>query len=403
MIELIKSTFYHEEETKSALIEFIKAAKFLSMGQQCRQFEAKFAQKQNRKNAVYVSSGSMANLVLIQSLVNLGRLKKGDRIGVSALTWATNIMPVIQLGLEPVLIDCEIDTLNVSPETLKPHLDKIDALFITNVLGLSDEISVISQLCKKHKIILIEDNCESLGSRTAGTLLGNFGVASTFSFFVGHHLSTIEGGMICTDDDELHAMLVMVRAHGWDRNLSANRQELLRKKYKTNDFYAKYLFYELAYNARPTEIGGFIGSFQIEYWDEIVEKRERNFLDVKSVVDGNDDFYTFRVDHMDVISSFALPFICKNKNLRNHYLARFSGIAETRPVIAGDMFLQPFYKQFTSGKSRLKNASFIHENGFYIGNNPEMTKIEIETIKSLCRKKADVGPALTEEKEISKK
>jgi len=218
MIKLMKSSFFKEDDTKELLIEFIKKAETFSMGDQCRLFEEKFAEKQGRKHALFVSSGSMANLVLIQALLNLGHLKKGDRVGVSALTWATNIMPIIQLGLEPVILDCEIKTLNVSISILE-KAENLRAVFLTNVLGFCDDITKITDYCSENNILLLEDNCESLGSRFAGKMLGNFGFASTFSSFVGHHFSTIEGGVVATDDTELHKMLMMVRAHGWDRNL----------------------------------------------------------------------------------------------------------------------------------------------------------------------------------------
>lgn len=391
MIELIKSTFYNEEDTKKKLVDFIAGAKFLSMGKECRQFEEKFAHKQERKYAVYVSSGSMANLVLVQSLINLGRLKKNDRVGVSSLTWATNVMPIIQLGLVPVLIDCEIETLNVSPSTLKSHLGYVDALFLTNVLGFSDNISQIKEMCADSGILFIEDNCESLGSRIDGKLLGNFGVASTFSFFVGHHLSTIEGGMICTDDEELHEMLVITRAHGWDRNLSEKRRNDIRTQAKADNFYAKYLFYELAFNARPTEIGGFIGNVQISYWDEIASKREKNYQDFLAVVKSNDDFIPVCNEKMEIVSSFALPLVCRTKDARDYYLGELGKIAETRPIIAGDISKQPFHQKHVEGKSSCPNAGFVHDNGFYLGNNPEMTEAEISQITGCLkpRKRAD--------------
>ena len=195
MIKLIKSTFYHESETKQALVDFIMQAEALSMGPQCKKFEEDFAEKQGRKYAVYVANGSVANLALIQALLNMGRLKKGMKVGFSALTWPTNVMPLIQLGLHPIALDCEIDTLNVSPTTLAEYIDDIDALFLTNVLGFCDDIDNIRNMCATKNVLLLEDNCESLGSKVGSTLLGNFGLASTFSFFVGHHLSTIEGGM----------------------------------------------------------------------------------------------------------------------------------------------------------------------------------------------------------------
>src|SRR4030043_1800791 len=259
MIKLIKSTFYKEKETKKKLSQFILNSSSLSMGKECRKFERQFAKKQNRKHAVFVSSGSMANLILLQSLMNLNYLKKSDNVGASALTWSTNIMPIIQLGMNPVVFDCEIENLNLSSKILKKKVQNIKALFLTNALGFSADIDKIAEFCKQKNIILIEDNCESLGSKTAGKLLGNFGLASTFSTFVGHHLSTVEGGMICTDDEKLYEMLLMARAHGWDRNLPSAKQNLWREKNNIDKFYAKYTFFHLAYKRGPTEMQALIG------------------------------------------------------------------------------------------------------------------------------------------------
>ena len=319
MIKLIKSTFLNEKKTKKLLCNFINKADMLSMSGECRKFEENFSKKQKRKFSVFVSSGSMANLVLIQSLLNLRMIKKKDRVGFSSLTWATNVMPLLQLGLRPVALDCEIETLNISPRILKKHIKSLRVLFITNVLGLSDKIGEIKSICAKNKIVFIEDNCESLGSVVDGKLLGNFGLASTFSFFVGHHLSTIEGGMICTDDKNLYDMLVLVRAHGWDRNLEPKSQKKLRNKYKINPFYFKYSFYDLAYNARPTEINGFIGNEQIKYWNHIISRRAKNFKTFNEIIKENKDFVSLKTKHMKIISNFAMPVICRNKELFEKY------------------------------------------------------------------------------------
>ncbi|EKD68001.1 MAG: hypothetical protein ACD_48C00115G0002 [uncultured bacterium] len=388
MISLIKSSFYQEQETKKKLAEFILSASFLSMGEQCRQFEEKFAAKQQRKFAVYVSSGSMANLVLVQTLRNLGIITSGDRVGFSALTWPTNVMPLIQLGLTPVPIDCCLETLNISPETLEKELKNLDALFLTNVLGFSDDIVRIQEMCDQKGVVLIEDNCESLGSKVNGTHLGNFGLASTFSFFVGHHLSTIEGGMICTDDEEVYDMLVMTRAHGWDRNLSKDKQEHLRKKNGIDTFFSKYSFYDLAFNARPTEINGFLGCTQIDFWDEIVQKRADNFRMFVGALNQNPDFIPFCVDHMDLVSNFAMPVVCRTKELSDTYKKLFSDAdVEIRPVIAGDMTKQIFYKKYAHAAQECPNSEFVHQNGFYFGNNPEMTVDELNQLIQLLRKK----------------
>ncbi len=387
MIKLVKSSFYHEQETKEALAQFILNESILSMGQQCRQFENSFAMKQNRTNAVYVSNGSVANLLVIQAMLNLGRLNKGDRIGFSALTWPTNVMPLIQLGLVPVALDCNLKILNVSPQSLEKYASSLKGLFLTNVLGFCDDIESIKEICLRESVVLIEDNCESLGSKVKDTLLGNFGIASTFSFFVGHHMSTIEGGMVCTDDNELNDALRMARAHGWDRNLEADKQAELRLKNNLDSFYAKYAFYDLASNFRPTEINGFIGNQQIKYWDEIVSRRASNFGRFMEKVNLNDDFYSYDMSHMSVVSNFSMPVICKTVELARLYRSRFQHAeVEIRPVIAGNVTKQPFYAKYVKDIQPCPNSDLTHDNGFYFGNNPEMSDQDLEILCKLLEK-----------------
>lgn len=390
MIKLQKSTFFNEKETKSSLCEFITNATMLSMGEECRKFEEVFARKQNRRYAVFINSGSSANLLLVQAFLNSGQLKRGDIVGVSALTWATNIMPLIQLGMQPFLVDCEIDSLNVSSKTLRQALEiqpNMRAFFLTNTLGLSDDIDEIAKLCAEKGIVFFEDNCEALGSVVGGKLLGNFGIASTFSFFVGHHLSAIEGGMICTDDNELHNHLVMARSHGWDRNLDAESRKEIRKRYGINDFFAKYTFYDLGYNFRPTEINGFLGNNQINYWDVIVNRRHQNFSRLHQVIEGNDNLIALRFAHMDVVSSFAMPVIIRDISLVDVYKRKFTDAeVEVRPMIAGNMARQPFYQKYIGNPGSQPNAEFIHKNSFYFGNNPELTIEEMELLSGLLKK-----------------
>lgn len=388
MIKLIKSSFYREMEIKKELTEFITNVEILSMDKECKKYEELFSKKQQRKYSLFVNSGSSANLLLFQALLNLGIIKKGDKIGVSALTWPTNIMPLIQLGLMPIIIDCELDTLNISIDILKKNIHKLNGLFLTNVLGFSDEIEKIKKICLERKVIFLEDNCESLGSVVNGKLLGNFGLASTFSFYAGHHISTIEGGMVCTDDKKLYNMLIIARAHGWDRNLSEKEQKKIREKNNiTDDFFARYIFYDLAYNCRPTEISGFLGQKQIQYWDEIVSRRENNFKKFQKIINDNDDFILFDFKHMDLVSSFAIPVICKNKYLFENYKKRFKkNNVEIRPIIAGNITKQPFYKKYIKSNKSYDNADFIHKYGFYFSNSPELTTEEISLLCDLLKK-----------------
>ena len=280
-IPLMKSAFQNEEETCNKLADWLKTVPRLSMGEKCKKFEEAFAKYQGRKHAILVNSGGSANFLLLQVLKNQGKIKEGDNIAFSSLTWATNVMPIIQHGMNPIPLDCSIDMLNVTSEILEKAIKKrkIHAFFATNVLGFAGNLVKIKKICDKNNIVFIEDNCESLGTEFYGVKTGNFGLASTFSFFVAHHMSTIEGGMICTDDDELAKMLIMSRANGWDRNLKPEQQQRLRNKHNIkSEFDSKYIFYDIGMNVRPTEITGFIGLEQLNYIKDAFKIRAINYL-----------------------------------------------------------------------------------------------------------------------------
>jgi CDP-6-deoxy-D-xylo-4-hexulose-3-dehydrase len=393
MIRLVGGTFYKEQDTKRRLLKFIASAKQLSFGSECLAFEKKFASWQGSKDAVFFNSGSSANLALIQALLNLGRLQKGDKVAFSAVTWSTNVMPLMSSGLIPIPMDVSLDTLNVTSEEVARVIKakKVKAVFITNLLGFSHDLENIRALCKKEKVLLLEDNCESLGSRHAGKKLGNFGVASTFSFFVGHHLSTIEGGMVCTGDKELAEALRMVRAHGWDRHLSKETQKRLRKKHGIDPFYSIYAFYDIGYNFRPSEINGFIGSLQIAHADEIVARREKTFATFAKALHGRPDAYLpFQSAHMDTLSAFAFPVLCTSRKVKDALIAACAGKIEIRPIVGGSMPHQPFFKKYYPNAHTslsLKNATRIHELGLYLPIHPDMTaqdkKVIVDALSSV--------------------
>lgn len=392
MIRLIKSTYHNEKDTTKKLISFLKDAQQLSFGPQCHEFEEEFAKWQKRKHCVFLNSGSSANLAMIQALINFGKLKQGDLVGFSALTWSTNVMPIIQLGLKAVPIDVELDTLNVSSEKLLAALKKypkMKMLFLTNLLGFCDDIDEIKRICDKKKIILLEDNCESLGTVYKGKLLGNFGLASSVSFYVGHHMSTVEGGAVCTDSERLATMLRMVRAHGWDRNLAEHRQVKIRNKYKINStFYSRYTFYDLGYNLRPTEINAYIGRIQIPFLKEITKQRNKNFFEMAvPIYKRSDRYYPIRYDHIDFLSNFAIPVICKSQKIRDELVEKCNEKIEIRPIVGGDMTRQPFFSKYMKEFSyESPNAKLVHEQGLYFGNNPELTQKEKKLIVDVFTK-----------------
>lgn len=391
MIKLIKSTFYNEKETKERLCEFILNSESLSMGEKCKEFEEKFSSYQGRTYSVLFNSGSSANLALIQALLNLGRLKKEDSIGFSALTWSTNVAPLLQLGLNPVPIDVSTSNLNVSSENLIEVLKKngIKALFLTNLLGFCGDIDKIKEICDEKGILLLEDTCESLGSEYQGRKLGNFGFASTFSCFVGHHMSTIEGGLVSTDNEALFEMLLMVRAHGWSRDLPEDKKSQLRQTNDVGEFFDKFTFYVPGYNLRPTEITGFLGVEQLKYLDQMIRTRKDNFERFNQVSSQDPEILELNLAHMDLVSNFGYPLVFKNEESFEKYRSLFEGKVEIRPIMSGSIVEQPFFKKYAAEKNlsyECPNAKKIHEKGFYFPNNPELSEEELSLIIGLLNK-----------------
>ncbi len=391
MIPLMKNAFLNESETISSLSDFIKNTKKLSMGEQCFEFEKKFAQLQGRKEAILVNSGGSANLAMLQTLKNFGKLKDGDKVGFSALTWSTNVMPIIQLGLVPVAVDCDPSTLNVMSAQIIERLEteELHAFFVTNVLGFAGDLEVIKNICDERNIILLEDNCEGLGTELLSGKCGNFGEMASFSFFVAHHMSTIEGGMICTDDEEFSKMLRMVRSNGWDRNLNASQQQKIRNQNKIHtEFESKYTFYDLGYNIRPTEITGFIGSFQLQFLKKNIEIREKNYLTLERAVKDNPDLILINHSNLKLLSSFAFPIMCKDIEKKEKYALEFEAAGvEIRPMISGNIQRQPFYKKYVKKIQNLPGADKVHDCGFYCGNYPDLTEFDIQTLMNCLRYK----------------
>ena len=382
MIPLVKDTFQGDGATREGLAGFVRTAKQLSMGEHCLMFEREFAAKIERQYAVCVSSGSAANLLLVQALMNLGRLRKGDQVVASAVTWPTSVMPLIQFGLEVDTVDVETETLNVSPGTLyKCWQCRTKALFLTHALGLCDDIYEIVDTCRAQGIILIEDACEALGSLATGNRpLGQFGLAATFSFYVGHQLSTIEGGMVVTDDYDLYNQLVIARSHGWDRNLDEPMRTALRRH--GNSFYDSFTFHQNAFNCRPTEITGFLGREQLRHLDSAADKRDANFKRLSAATRENPDILPLSSGHMRRLSALAFPVVAKTEQAAKRFrqLAAAAGV-ETRPIIGGNIARQPFFERQAKIRWNHPGADAIHDRGLYFTCRPDLTDDELS---SLC-------------------
>lgn len=383
MIKLIQDTIDNKDIDN--LIEWLKTYPKLTKGELTVKFEKEFSNWIGCKYTVFVNSGSSANLLMIYSLILSNKLKN-KKIVVPSLSWATDLSPVIQFGLTPLLVDCNLENLSVDVN----HLEKIfikeqpSALILVSVLGLSPDVNKIVELCKKYDVILLEDNCESQGTKYKGIKLGNFGLMSSFSTYFGHTMSTIEGGLITTNDDDIYDLLIQLRSHGWDRDLSKEKQNKLRSKWKIDDFSALYTFYTPGFNLRSTDLQAFIGINQLNKVDKCIEKRNLNFKKFRSILKDKVWFPTELKNTFT--SSFCIPIIMNSIEKKNKLITLLlQNNIECRPLISGSMGIQPFYKAIY-GEYKLPNCSIIDDRGIYVPNHPYLTEEEIELICNLIIK-----------------
>jgi CDP-6-deoxy-D-xylo-4-hexulose-3-dehydrase len=365
MIKLVKDTI--DEQDIANLIEWLsqKPIPRLTMGEKTREYEKKFSEWLGCKYSVFVNSGSSANLLMLYALIELYKLRN-KKVAVPALSWATDLAPVIQLGLEPVLVDCNLENLSVDINHLKEVFEKESpsALILVSVLGLSPQMDEIVNLCKKYNVILLEDNCESQGTKFGDIRLGNFGLMSSFSTYFGHLSSTIEGGMICTNDKTVYDILKQLRSHGWDRDLDSSRQKDLREKWNIDDLSALYTFYVPGFNVRSTDLQAVIGIKQLDKIDNLISSRNNNFHKFKERLSS----YTWFPKEVDnsYTASFCIPVIANNKKERDSIANELEkNEIERRPLICGSMGTQPFYIE-RYGRKELPNVSVIDECGLYV-------------------------------------
>jgi CDP-6-deoxy-D-xylo-4-hexulose-3-dehydrase len=379
-IKLVKDTI--DSKDIENLIAWLGTNPRLTKGDLTVEFEKKWSEWLGVKFSVFVNSGSSANLAAIYSLSLSGRLKN-KKIVVPAVSWVTTVTPAIQLGMTPIMCDCDKDNLGLDIEHLKKIVEEEDpsAIILVHVLGFPNHMNEIISICKERGILLIEDTCESIGSEYSGKKLGTFGDMSTFSFYYGHHMSTIEGGMISTDDEELYHILLSIRSHGWDRDLPAEKQKELRKKYGIGDFRSLYTFYYPGFNLRSTDLQAFLGLNQLSKLDEIVKNRNANYL--KYAADIKNGFWNIAPPEKSFISNFSFPII--TEKIESLYTELIKNDIECRPLICGSINEHPFwYERYE--KSNLPNAKMVHEYGLYIPNNHQMTDDEIKKIVEIVNK-----------------
>lgn len=378
MINLVKDTISQKEIL--ALTNWLTSSPKLTKGELTEEYERLWSDKIGCKYSVFVNSGSSALLLSVYSLIEKGLLKSGDNVVVPALSWATDLSPVVQFGLNPILCDCNLTDLSIDLSHLEKLTEKQKpkALILVSVLGLVPEMESIVNFCEENNIIIIEDACESLGSTYKGKNLGSFGLMSCFSTYYGHHISTIEGGMICTDDEEMFNLLKSLRSHGWDRDMHEEHSARLREEFSVdNDFESLYKFYHFGFNVRSTDLQAFLGINQLGRLDEIVEKRNKNYNLYRSLL--RNDFWEPPESTKDkYISNFAYPIISLKRGELVQKL-KDNNIA-ARPLICGSLGKQPFWiKKY--GATHLRNADTVNDSGFYLPNNHQLESREIEYIK----------------------
>ncbi len=373
-----KSFFYplledpYRRKDLNKAIDVIKTGK-ITIGKYTQSFEESFSKKIKTKFSLMVNSGSSANLLALQCLINpyrKKRLKKGDSVLIPTVCWSTSLWPIIQSGLKPVFVDIDPATLNINIKDLIRKINKkTKALMLVHVLGNSTNMDELIKIIKKKKIILIEDTCESLGSKYKNKYLGTYGEFSSFSFYSSHQISSGEGGMITCKNLEDYEILKSLRAHGWSRGLK-NEKKISRKNKHLDP---RFIFFNSGFNLRPTDITAAIGLSQFRDMNNFISLRNKNRnIIVKSLKKSrkiNKNFYFIEANKNVKPSWFGIPIYIKNKNNRKIFIKNIEkkGI-ETRPIISGNFIRQPSVKKYKLLKNeKFSNSDIVNNHGFFIG------------------------------------
>ena len=345
-----------------------------SMGDEVAEFERRFAAHFGSKYAVMVNSGSSANLLMTAALAYtknpLLKLNPGDEIIVPAVSWPTTYYPLNQYGLHLKFVDIDLDTLNYDLSALGEAVsDKTRAIMVVNLLGNPNDFEAITRIIDGRKIVLIEDNCESMGATLGGKQAGTFGVMGTYSCFFSHHISTMEGGVVVTDDEELYHVMLVLRAHGWTRNLPKLNQVTGEKS--DDPFEESFRFVLPGYNLRPLEMSGALGIAQLEKLSSLIEGRRVNGALVQQRMSGHPKVMIQR--EIGESSWFGFSLVIRPEtDLKRVDLVKSltdSGF-ECRPIVGGNFAKNEVMKYFNySIHSTLQNADYIDKNGLFIGNH----------------------------------
>ncbi|WP_044399004.1 DegT/DnrJ/EryC1/StrS aminotransferase family protein [Lacinutrix sp. Hel_I_90] len=367
------------DEKEIEAIQKVIASDMYTMGAQVKQFETEFAHFIKAKFCLMVNSGSSANLLAVAALfyTKNPKLKRGDEVIVPAVSWSTTYYPLYQYGLKLKFVDVDLHTLNFDLDQLaKAVTDKTRMIFAVNLLGNPNDFDTINEIIGERDIILIEDNCESMGAEFKGKQTGTFGLMGTFSTFFSHHMATMEGGLIATDDEELYHVLISLRAHGWTRHLPKEN----KVANKSEDWFTESFRFVLpGYNVRPVEMSGAIGIEQLKKLPDFLKHRRMNAECFVSLFKDHKEFYIQRNTGNSSWFGFSLIIKPESKLKRKDIVEKLTKHnIDCRPIVTGDFTKNEVLSYFDYEIfGDMKNAKYLDENGLFVGNHQMPLNSEI--------------------------
>jgi CDP-6-deoxy-D-xylo-4-hexulose-3-dehydrase len=381
------ATFTWDKAEHRAMQEVIASGMF-TMGARVARFEAEFASWVGSRHALMVNSGSSANLLMVAALFYTQdprrRLQRGDEIIVPAVSWGTTYYPLHQYGLRLKFVDIDLQTLNLDIDAVRRAIGpRTRGILAVNLLGNPCDFDALRAVAEERGLLLLEDNCESLGATFGGRQCGTFGLMGTFSTFFSHHISTMEGGLICTDDEELHQILLSLRAHGWTRNLPAQNHVSGRKS--DDPFEESFRFVLPGYNLRPLELEGALGSTQLEKLPNLIEQRRRNGQRWAERMGSHPQLLIQQETGCSSWFGFSLILRPNSGLTRRQLLDRLVETGfECRPIVAGNFAKNPVVQYFDHEvPSSLTNADWLDANGLFVGNHHYPINDAIDAIVDL--------------------
>ena len=370
---------------KLKMASFCLTSDKFTNGPKVREFEEAWSKWVGSKYSLYVSSGSTANFLLIAALKEYAGLKDNDKVLVPSCTWMTSVAPIIQNGLQPIFMDVSLEDYCIDTndlETIQYLFPDIKLIFTTHLLGFHSNVEKLQAAFPNA--VVIEDCCEAHGVKDQyGSRAGSNSLGATFSFYYGHHITTIEGGFISTNDYEFYTLMRMKRSHGLAREAGQESFDIFKSIYP--DIVPSFLFVTDGYNFRNTEIGAVLGLEQLKKLDKNIDIRNNNYKEYYDILCTRPDLFHVPSCKLDQMSSFALPFVCKSKEIYNILIQKFKeNKIEYRPVVAGNLLKQPFLSAYRFRYHKKKyNVDIIHDLGLYVGNSHSVNKKHLKVLRQI--------------------